>query len=350
MSGRQPIIARAATAHPSRRFIEEHEVSSDELLTRCPSRPVSVLAFSCLFNLALVSIIEHTRAHAQSASSDSEEPFSIDHHSVLGIGSAWLFLGIRTRLESISIFFSYQDLGFVRRGLPATVIYPLPWLRTRTGIEAMYWLLLVIFVLLFSRFFLKFTKSIAAREWMVLLLACALSPALFLRFGYDFGRFDIFGVLWLLTAFTWADEERWYLLGASAIAVLLSHEAFIVINLPLFVAYQWKSSQRLGTRRIFDIFRWLWFPLLAFLAVIFWGNYEPGLHALTRHFAHDPNYLKAMGDGVVNEDALAVICRGFKDNLIFNSSHFFAKKGNAVGTNPTCQIRRETAPAGARSG
>jgi len=92
--------------------------------------------------------------------------------------------------------------------------------------------------------------------WLLTAL-CALSPALFLREGFDIGRFDQIGLVATLAAIEALDAGLFWVAGALAASALLVHEAFALIGLPLIGAYFVERSDhgerpllpRLGSRR-----------------------------------------------------------------------------------------------------
>jgi hypothetical protein len=105
---------------------------------------------------------------------------------------------------------------------------------------------------------------------------------------------------------------------------LLAHEATLVINFPLVLAFAWI---RRGTAASTNSnWAWLVLPSIAVSVVIaLQGAYEPGLDALTRHFASDPRYLAAAG-GQVDQDAIAVTTRTLAENVEYVSQMFWRAK------------------------
>ena len=243
------------------------------------------------------------------------------------MGTGW---GVGWRTSQF--FFNYQELGFVKRGLIGTLLHPFPGLL-RPGF----------FALLSGGFVLMFVVGWAARVaevwrqldrrsalWLTAL--CAASPAIFLRQGFDLGRFDVIGLLAMLGSIAAIDRGRWWLAGVGGAVAMLAHEAYLVINFPLVVAYAWAAARapdrmKGGTGAVR---RLAWIALLApmlaaTLAVTRFGNYEAGQAALERFFAQDPLYLAAKG-GQVDGDALSVITRDTRETLDYVARLFWEKR------------------------
>ena len=113
---------------------------------------------------------------------------------------------------------------------------------------------------------------------------------------------------------------RWLWAGVGAALGLLVHEAFLLLNLPLVLAFaatakpppeKWGNWIRLGGP-----------PAVVFLALQLAGRYEPGLAALEQLFSGSPRYMEAVG-GKVPIDQLAVLTRSWADNWEFVRREFW---------------------------
>ncbi len=214
--------------------------------------------------------------------------------------------------KTSQFFFAYQSLGFVKRGLMGSLLHPLAsWLDAKAllGISVLFFLT---FVAVFSRYFVTAARVLKPSDQWLLLMLCALSPATFLHHGLDLGRFDILGLLVTFAAFAALSRGHWWLAGASSGLAVLAHEAYLLINFPLVIAF----AVSLRTERS-SWFEWLGLvlpSLIAATAIAAAGLFEPGLQALISHFSGDPNYLRAT-KGQVDEPALAVIARTMRENI-----------------------------------
>lgn len=242
-----------------------------------------------------------------------------------GITCLGAYYGLGLGWRGAQFFFAYQELGFVRRGFPATLLYPFSFLRTRTGIEGIVWTFLFVFAFNFSKFFLECTERLTPKRRWALALCCALSPGLFVRLGYDFGRFDILGLIWAIAAFSWIEQRRWMVLSLTLSALVLSHEAAVIIHLPIIIAYARIMQSQRNLQFLRRDLCWLCLPGLAFAAVMIGGRFHDGLDVLTARFQADAEARNAMDEQRIDPDALAVLSRTFRENIDFNIRSFFPK-------------------------
>ncbi len=249
---------------------------------------------------------------------------------LVGATTGWYYMmrpGFSAGWRTSQYFFAYQDLGFVKRGLPATLMHSFPALCTQTGILLTYAAFLLGFAWLFARFFSRALQEAAARERALLLLLCLLTPGFVMRLSFDYGRFDILGIAAVVTGVLWLEQGRRALVALACVVAVLSHEAFVVINLPLLLAYAWTREEgRPQRERILSILSWLWAPSLAFLAIAVLGQYEPGLDALVAFFSKHQAYLAAVNGHAPDADALSVLARDPAENVGYASRMFWEKK------------------------
>jgi hypothetical protein len=234
--------------------------------------------------------------------------------SVLGFLFAnWYYRqGWSVGWKTSQFFFAYQTLGFVKRGLIGTILHPFASLldaKALLGISISFFLA---FVSLFSRYFIDAARALKPSDQWLLLMLCALSPATFLHHGLDLGRFDVVGLLVTFASLAAISRGRWWLAGAASALALFAHEAYLLINFPLVIAFAF-SIGRVDAR--WD--HWIWLLLPSFLAAVTIaaaGLFEPGLHTLITYFSGNTDYLRATG-GKVDDLALAVIVRNMRENV-----------------------------------
>ena len=222
-------------------------------------------------------------------------------------------------------FFNYQDLGFVKRALIGSLLHPFPVLQTRGALFAISWAFLLVFVGLFTGLFARKCRTLSASEWTRLLLLCAASPAFFLRLGFDFGRFDVLGLIAVLLAFSAIERGQPLVAGGVSALTLLAHEAYLLINLPLVAAFYWSIHGRPDRRNLRGYAGLLLPPLIVFALLTLYGRYEPGLKPLAAYFASRPAYLAACG-GEVNLDAIEVLTRTYGETFAYTCRLFWEKK------------------------
>ena len=194
-------------------------------------------------------------------------------------------------------YVNYWEFGFVKRGLLGSLISLTglnrllePALFTciihTVGVVA----LSVLFWLLAHRCTRDLSQEDRRRKpWLYAVFLT--SPALFLHFGFDLGRVDLFGLnITLLALLVLLSKASW--LSRSTVALLttavglLSHEAFLFFWLPLLglgLIQSLAAEPRL--RRWLVIGSWLGL-IVALLAILRgWGPFEPGAVELARRFA-----------------------------------------------------------------
>lgn len=217
-------------------------------------------------------------------------------------------LGWRTS----QFFFNWQDLGFVNRGLVGTLLHPFPAVQRTEVFFATSWLMVGGFTAAFVALFRRAEERLEPAAARRLLMVCVASPALFLRQGFDLGRFDPLGLAAAILSLLAIERGRTWVAGLLSAVALLAHEAYLVIAIPLLVA--WLAMQPSARPRDFAVL--LALPAVVTAVIGMFGRYEPGLEALTLYFGGQPRYLAAKG-GTVDVDAIAVLTRGLTDNFEF---------------------------------
>lgn len=217
-------------------------------------------------------------------------------------------LGWRTS----QFFFNWQDLGFVNRGLVGTLLHPFPAAQRTEVLFAVSWLMVAAFTAAFVVLYRRAAERLEPAAARRLLMVCVASPALFLRQGFDLGRFDPLGLAATIVSLLAIEQGRTWVAGLLSALALLSHEAYLVIEMPLLLA--WLAMQPATRPR--DWAALLTLPVVVTALIGMFGRYEPGLEVLTRYFAGQPRYLAAKG-GAVDVNAIAVLTRGLGDNFEF---------------------------------
>lgn len=154
--------------------------------------------------------------------------------------------------------FSYQDLGFVKRGLIGAPLDIDNYASSPAAVLLFSSAAALAFAALGAAAALRAPSS-AARAFIVL------SPAVFLQAGYDFGRFDT--VNCVLALMILLSERRWAVLLAPV--TVLVHETALFTVLPLVVAV---DALRFGIRRELVVCCAASLALLA--GTLLFGRYE----------------------------------------------------------------------------
>jgi hypothetical protein len=218
-------------------------------------------------------------------------------------------------------FFNYQELGFVKRALIGTILHPFPALQSIGWLFTIACLLIACFAALFAQALSDAVRDMPARHRWMLIAICVSSPALFQRYGFDIGRFDVLGLAAALLSFTVIDRGHFLLAGAISAMALLSHEAYAIIALPLLLGYCVRRPEFSLRRAVM----FLSLPTIAFAALTLRGTYGQGIDRLTACFAASPTYMAAT-NGQVAVDSISVLTRSLRDNFEFTQKMFFEKR------------------------
>jgi hypothetical protein len=239
-------------------------------------------------------------------------------------GAVWAGgYGLRLELgwKTSQYFFNYQDLGFVKRALIGTILHPFPALQRVGWLFTIAGLLVAGFAALFAQALSDAVSDMPSRHRWMLIAICVSSPALFQRYGFDIGRFDVLGLAATLLSFTALDRGRLLLAAAISAVALLSHEAYVIITLPLLLAYCVRRPEFSLRRAVI----FLSLPTVVFAALILHGTYEHGIDRLTAYFAASPTYMAAR-NGQVDVDAISVLTRNLRENFEYAQKMFFEKR------------------------
>jgi hypothetical protein len=201
----------------------------------------------------------------------------------------------------IQYYVTYQDHGFVRRGLPGSLVALLSPDPSHLTLYAASAAVVACLVLLYWFFV---TSSLATRgtprSRTLLALVFLVSPATFWQVGFDMGRYDAVNVILLLASLLLIERKRFVVAGGLMAVSVLVHEASFFMFLPVaLAAAMGKSrpglpgrSKEEGPDDVDNV------PLLAvalpalaaLAAVMLLGDYEPGREALEAALArtHSP--------------------------------------------------------------
>jgi hypothetical protein len=244
----------------------------------------------------------------------------------MGIVLGWFYYkpGATLGWCTAQYFFSYQDLGFVSRGLVATVLHPFPFFLSTQGLLLVTVVILVSFVVTFWNLFERCTKQLDKNSHAVLALVFLLAPSTLVHVGLDYGRFDPLNLIFTIVAARCLQRSRDVLAALLVTAALLVHEGFLILEFPLLCAYLWSLNEKEAHNgvRLERMVRFVLLPTATAVAVLAWGKYGNGIDTLVAHFETNALYRAAALDGEVNRDALLVIVRTLKDNFDYNIACF----------------------------
>lgn len=212
-------------------------------------------------------------------------------------------------------FFSYQLLGFVKRGLIATIGNSLGFSAVAQYLIVAFGSGILLSVFSVRYFWLKLAK-IEFYQRIIIVLSIVICPAFLSHCGYGFGRFD--AVILMLLFLALSEDRAYKIFLISAVAILI-HEVFIIA----FGLLLYDHLVRLNKAKTikYDI-AFVVFPLAVLIIVILGGGYKPGLAALN---------IKLMNSGylwsshLINGDLdapYAVLTSGISENIKYTFSSY----------------------------
>jgi len=250
--------------------------------------------------------------------------------AVLGVGIflGWYYIktGSTVGWKTSQFFFSYQELGFVKRGLVGTLIHPFPILLTPAGVVTLSCLFLAAFALGFWKFFVDSCGAFGEAERATLAAVCLLAPSMFLRLGFDYGRYDPLTLLLTVLAAAALVKSRDVIAALCCAAAMLIHEGFLVIGFPILCAVILSREEASASARWRRLMRFAALPIAVTAGVVLFGRYEPGIDVLTQHFKADARYVATVERGEVNVDALIVLTRSAKETFYYSLAFFAERK------------------------
>jgi hypothetical protein len=161
---------------------------------------------------------------------------------------------------------SYR-FGFIKRGLPGTVMHALglygPAHDPEYMILAVSVILLVVFLFLNYRILHQFIVSSDWKLSSVLMVLCLATSPYYVFLAHLNGYFDIIiGIITIVTLLL-VQKDKWWGAALLQIVAMLVHETYLLVGFPvvvLYVIYKWRQGE-------LNITRWL--PTLAIPIVIF---------------------------------------------------------------------------------
>lgn len=224
-------------------------------------------------------------------------------------------------------YVSYTDLGFIKRGFLGTVltltglnrVFPV----TMTVVLAHILFSLVLAVLMVVLFRLAFGGR--PPRWTIpVQISALLSPALFMRIGFDTGRMDlvclILALLVLLGTVLFPLGVPLAMgVGILLVLQLLIHDTSLLMYIPFelaFVCWRFGAAGQLRSLVVASLVAPL---LLGCLAVFVWGRYEPGQPGLDAYLSSLSPDLKG-GFSMELTSSLADNMKLAADNLEISSA------------------------------
>ena len=186
--------------------------------------------------------------------------------------------------------FSYQDLGFVKRGLVGTLL--------NIDNDATFPAAAVLFASATALAFAALVAAAALRAPCDTARAfILLSPAVFLQAGYDLGRLDT--VNYVLALFIFLSGSRWAVLLAPL--TILVHEAALVSVLPLVVSVH---VLRFGIQR--ELMLCCAASVMVLAATLLFGRYEGSVPLAEIYPNQDPMALEVLTNGILDNIAISL--------------------------------------------
>jgi hypothetical protein len=173
---------------------------------------------------------------------------------------------------------TYQDLGFVRRGLPGSVIRLLAPEPSDLMLYVLAACVALCLVLLYWLLVIPaFAKHGTVRSRILLYAIFLVAPATFWQVGYDLGRYDHLGTIVLLASLLLVERKLLVVAGLLGALAVLVHEAWVFMSFPVVLA---AALTRVRPGKIGRPLMAVGLPVLvALVAVLLWGGYEPGREA-----------------------------------------------------------------------
>ncbi len=147
----------------------------------------------------------------------------------------------------------YFDFGFVRRGLVGTLARFMGVGASDTAVVIGFAISVVLSTIIITAFAAWATRRLPATQRILVMAALLLSPATFMHWGCDPGRFDMLTFAAIVLAF-WAIATRKILLATAMLAIAaLIHEAALILAGPALAAIgldAFTEQQRSRTLRL----------------------------------------------------------------------------------------------------
>ena len=169
---------------------------------------------------------------------------------------------------------SHYGFGFIKRGLPGTVLKPLVDYREGIEVRVLLAFLMIIFLVVSVGAVVRAIQQLLATAgsagvWLVSFgasLAFATSPFAG-NLGHLVGYFDHLLVVAMFLALACVRHERWLLAGLVGVAAMLSHELYLVVGLPSVLLACWVKLDGSGGARWLPLSKAVGLPLLGVAAI-----------------------------------------------------------------------------------
>lgn len=214
---------------------------------------------------------------------------------------------------------NYFEFGFVKRALIGTIYHLISATLTAKSLF-LFQLFFIFITIAITHYF--FARNALEKKFIYLLFI--LSPATFMQYGADFGRFD--PILMLIFLLSILSRGSPFLFVFFSIIGILVHEIYIFSFLPASFLLMIEQHNRLSTfqgiiKRILT--SKLFYILLGFiLIIIYFGQYEGGSEQILKVFENS-KLPKIMIQHILPNkpgQALAIWTNSIWDNLAFSSS------------------------------
>ena len=186
-------------------------------------------------------------------------------------------------------YINYIDLGFIKRGFIGTLLKILNITNSNNPtifVVIIHAILTTFLGLIFWRFAKLCFDQVKLKDKILFYSIFLLSPVMFIRFGYDIGRMDLWCFLIsLITIFLISESSFSFLLisliiNLSISTQILIHEASLLIYIPfilVFYFYKFSDQIYLNFKKLLPIFS---IPLFFMISLFLFGRYEPGQESL----------------------------------------------------------------------
>lgn len=178
--------------------------------------------------------------------------------------------------EAVQFLISYQEHGFVKRGLVGSVfrLFQIPPSLNHIIIFSVSMCILLASLLTYMA--IRFQAYFGRKEIVSLAAILLASPAMFSHFGYDGGRYDFILLIFFLFSLIALTSSNYWLAGLLSFAALLTHENYLFVFMPILTCVVLGASNQ----KIRSLATFLVLPLTSVLAIFLFGAYEPGKEAL----------------------------------------------------------------------
>lgn len=243
-------------------------------------------------------------------------------------------------------FFNYQDLGFIKRGLPGTVLNLFIDKVNYLKIVLISTIIFITLIYLLSRITNKFLKNTSYQE-KLLLISFFSSPGLIFGIFMENGRFDHIGnVLMLLSLLIFYKNQSikniFYISIFTSLGLLV-HEAYLFLNFPIvflivFFYYFEKFKKNKNIYNFNPLIVLFLFPILTGIFLLYFGyrnfieigiiknflflNYENINEGVIDTFSYNPFKNLIFFKDTLCTDKLRCPLYTLSSFLIFNSIFF----------------------------